>query len=255
MRITYIGTATALLELGGLRLLTDPALGGPGEYPSGRRALLRTIAPALTAEQLPDIDAVLLSHDEHPDNLDDAGRALLPRAGTVITTEAGAQRLGGNAVGVPSWRHVELPRSEGGALRITAVPAQHGPDGTEALTGPVTGFVLTGDGLPTVYIGGDNASLRAVDEVRRHVAPPIDVAILNAGGARTALLDAYLTFPAAQVAEAALLLDARRVIVLHAEGWAHFTSDWPSVLTAFAEAGLGDRLVPLPPGEPVDVLA
>jgi L-ascorbate metabolism protein UlaG (beta-lactamase superfamily) len=43
------------------------------------------------------------------------------------------------------WDEVTL-----GALTITAVPAQHGPDGTEHLTGPVTGFVLRADDLPTV---------------------------------------------------------------------------------------------------------
>jgi hypothetical protein len=71
-------------------------------------------------------------------------------------------------------------------LRITGVPAQHGLAGTEHLTGEVRGFVLSGDGLPTVYIGGDNASLGVVREVADH-AGPIDVAVLFAGRARSPL--------------------------------------------------------------------
>jgi hypothetical protein len=49
---------------------------------------------------------------------------------------------------LPPWETAELPRPGGGVLRVTAVPAQHGPDGSEPLVGEVTGFVLSGDGLP-----------------------------------------------------------------------------------------------------------
>ena len=44
------------------------------------------------------VDAVLLSHDQHADNLDHAGRAFLPRAARVLTTVIGAPRIGGHAV-------------------------------------------------------------------------------------------------------------------------------------------------------------
>jgi glyoxylase-like metal-dependent hydrolase (beta-lactamase superfamily II) len=60
--VTYVGAATLLLEIGGLRLLTDPALDPAGsEY--------AVVDPALAAAELGHIDAVLLSHDEHFDNL------------------------------------------------------------------------------------------------------------------------------------------------------------------------------------------
>ncbi len=80
----------------------------------------------------------------------------------VLTAVAGAARLGAGATPLPRWSHVEVPRPAGGTPRITGVPAQHGPDGTDHLTGEVTGFVLSGDGLPTVYVSGDNASLDVV---------------------------------------------------------------------------------------------
>ena len=100
------------------------------------------------------MDVVLISHDHHLDNLDEAGRAYLPRAGAVITTAAGAERLGGGAIGLEPWAVTAV-----GAISVTAVPAQHGPDGTDHLTGPVIGFVLEADGLPRVYVSGDNASV------------------------------------------------------------------------------------------------
>jgi hypothetical protein len=57
---------------------------------------------------LPTIDAVLFSHDQHADNRDLAGRALLPRAQQVLTTPDGARRLGGHARGVANWETIDV---------------------------------------------------------------------------------------------------------------------------------------------------
>src|SRR5262245_9589472 len=104
LRVTYIGGPTALLEYAGLRFLTDPTLDPAGtDSPTPVYTLHKTQSPSLTAEQLDKIDAVLLSHDHHFDNLDHAGRSALPRAGAVFTTRDGAERLGGNATGLLAW--------------------------------------------------------------------------------------------------------------------------------------------------------
>src|SRR3954451_19641731 len=150
-----VGGPTAVLEYAGLRWLTDPSLSPPGTYEGG---LVKTTGPAVAIEQLEPIDVVLLSHEHRSDNLDPDGRAFLPRAGRVLTTTEGAERLGGNATGLEPWSSVEVARPDGGSVPGTAAPAQHGPDGTDHITGPVIGFVLQGDGLETVYVSGDNAS-------------------------------------------------------------------------------------------------
>ena len=85
--ITHVGGPTALIEIGGWRLLTDPTFDAPGGkyrfgYGTGSR---KTGGPAVAAADLGEIDAVLLTHDHHGDNLDAAGRALLPTAGAVVT--------------------------------------------------------------------------------------------------------------------------------------------------------------------------
>src|ERR1700748_3512537 len=138
--LTLIGGPTVLIELEGVRLLTDPTFDPPGEYPGGV-LLKKTAGPALTADQVGPVDAVLLSHDQHPDNLDHGGRLFLEGAPVVLTTAIAAERLGGTAESLAVWTTRSLPRPDGGSLTITGVPAQHGPDGTEHLTGPVTGFV------------------------------------------------------------------------------------------------------------------
>jgi L-ascorbate metabolism protein UlaG (beta-lactamase superfamily) len=66
----YLGGPTALLELGGLRLLTDPTFDPPGDYPIGNRSLRKTIGAVASPDDVGRVDAVLLSHDQHPDNLD-----------------------------------------------------------------------------------------------------------------------------------------------------------------------------------------
>jgi len=140
LRATYVGGPTALLELAGLRLLTDPTFDPAGtEYRTPVYTLRKTSGPAVAADALGPIDTVLLSHDHHFDNLDHAGRALLSRVPLVLTTPAGAERLGGHAVGLAPWESVVLEAPDGRRLRVTGTPARHGPaDGDR---GPVTGFL------------------------------------------------------------------------------------------------------------------
>ncbi|WP_369237309.1 MBL fold metallo-hydrolase [Streptomyces sp. R21] len=248
VEILYIGGPTAVLELGGVRLLTDPTFDAPGEYPVGARKLVKTAGPALAAPEVGTVDAVLLSHDQHPDNLDASGRTYLQGAPVALSTASAYDRIGAPVRAVPSWSHVELPRPDGGSLRVTAVPAQHGPDGSEPIVGEVTGFVLSGDGLPKVYVSGDNASLDVVRAIAERQGP-FDVAVLFAGAARTPLVpDAPLTLTSEAAAEAALILGARHVVPLHFEHWGHFTEDGAALTKAFAGAGLSERLHLLEPG-------
>ena len=88
VRITHIGGPTVLIEVDGWRILTDPTFDPPGrKYSFGWGTSSRkATGPAIAGSGLGPIDAVLVSHDNHADNLDDSGRALLPSAGVVVTT-------------------------------------------------------------------------------------------------------------------------------------------------------------------------
>jgi L-ascorbate metabolism protein UlaG (beta-lactamase superfamily) len=235
-----VGGPTALLEYAGLRWLTDPTFSAPGEYAGG---LVKTTGPAVAIDELNRIDVVLLSHDHHADNLDPAGRELALRAGRVFTTKAGAARLGGGVVGLDPWDTATLDRPDGASVSVTALPALHGPPGCEEITGPVIGFLLSGDGLSTVYVSGDNASLDVVRDIGQRVGP-VDVAILFAGAVQlTKRFDgAYLTLSADRAAEATLILDARVAIPLHFEGWAHVTQGADELRAAFHGNGVAERL-------------
>jgi L-ascorbate metabolism protein UlaG (beta-lactamase superfamily) len=115
--ITLVGGPTALVEFGGFRLLTDPTFDGPGEYQLPHVTLKKIARPALTADEVGAIDAVLLSHDQHADNLDRSGRAYLARAARVLTTVSGAQRIGGRAQGLAPWGQAELSKPSGERMR------------------------------------------------------------------------------------------------------------------------------------------
>lgn len=248
--VRAVGGPTAVLEFADLRLITDPTFDAPGSYePRPGVKLTKTDGPALTPEEIGHVDAVLLSHDHHMDNLDVAGREYLQRVPRVLTTVSGAERLGEMTTPLKNWAHVDLDRFTGGTLRITGVPSQHGPDGSEHLVGEVTGFVLSGEDLPTVYISGDNASLDVVREISERIGK-VDVAVLFAGGAQMPYLgDAYLTLSSAMAADAAWILDAHAVIPLHFDGWAHFSEGAGALKRAFAAAGLSERLALTQAGE------
>jgi L-ascorbate metabolism protein UlaG (beta-lactamase superfamily) len=255
--LRLVGGPTALISYAGLRLLTDPTFDPPGDYPRpGTNIVLRKlVGPAVPLDDVMPVDAVLISHDHHSDNLDHSGREMLPRAGRVLTTAAGAQRLGGNAVGMEPGDAVVLARPRGGgSVNVTAVRADHGPPEVAARNGPVIGFVLSGDGLPTVYVSGDNAS---VDIVHSIVADhgPFDAAVLFIGGAQVpeAWGDAHLTLTAHTAVEAARELGDAPIAPIHQDGWAHFTSSAEDVLREFAAAGLSDRLRPVAPGEQISL--
>src|SRR6478752_4045011 len=138
IRFTHVGGRAALIEVGGWRLLTDPTFDSPaGGTPSaGGRSRARLRGPA--AADIGPIDAVLLSHDHHADNRDDAGRPLSPSASAVLTTTAGAKRLGGNASGLSPWSSHPLEAPGRPTIEDTATPCRHGR--------LLTGFALRWEG-------------------------------------------------------------------------------------------------------------
>ncbi len=241
LKMTYIGGPTALLELGGLRLLTDPTFDPAGEqYRTSVYTLRKTAGPALDREALGRIDAVLLSHDHHFDNLDNMGRVLLESAETIVTTHAGAERLGAAAIGLAPWESVDLRSGDGHILRVTGTPARHGPAGGDR--GPVTGFVLEAEsGKSAIYISGDTVWYDGIAEVGRRF--PVKVAILFMGAARVPEVGPdHLTFTAEEGIEAARAFADAVVVPLHYEGWAHFSESRRQIEDAFISAGLKHRL-------------
>ena len=237
-----VGGPTLHFTYAGLSILTDPTFDEPRAYP-GPITLYKLTGPAAPASALGPIDVVLLSHDQHDDNLDDAGRALLPSVPLVLGTEESAERIP-HITGLAPWQKHRV-----GDVVITAVPALHGPEGAEALTGVVTGFVLEAEGEPTVYVSGDNASVDLVREIAERF-PAIAVAVLFTGAANVGRFgDVDLTLNARTALEAAEALGDAAIVPVHAEGWFHFSETRERLIGMFEHAGRGDRLRVLTAGE------
>lgn len=242
--ITWIGGPTAVLEYAGLRLVTDPTFDPPGDYAEpGETTLVKTAGPAFERAALGTVDAVLLSHHEHKDNLDYEGLELIATGVTTLSTpDAATDLFGGSVIGLDSWETHEL-----GPVTVTAVPALHGPPGSLRYVGEVTGFVLEAPGEPTVYISGDNASIPLVEQIADRF-PDVAIAVLFAGAARVPAIDAPLTLTSEDALRAAAVLGARTVVGVHTEDWEHFSESREQLEAAFEGSGL---LVATPRGVPV----
>ena len=258
VRITHIGGPTVLIEVGGWRLLTDPTFDAPGrKYNFGWGTSSRKLAgPAVGADALGQIDAVLLSHDHHDDNLDDAGRALLPAAGTVVTTVPGAKRLGGNARGLAAWSSITLEAPGRTPIEVTATPCRHGPPLSRPIVGEVVGFALRWEGQEhgVLWISGDTVLYDGVREVADRLE--VDTAIVHLGGVKFPVSGPLrYTLTAAEAVELCCQIRPRAVIPIHYEGWKHFRQGRAGIEAELASAppDVRRRFRWLPIGEAVDL--
>jgi L-ascorbate metabolism protein UlaG (beta-lactamase superfamily) len=259
-RLTHIGGPTVLIEAGGWRLLTDPTFDPPRrKYTFGWGTGSRKLAgPAVAASDLPPIDAVLLSHDQHADNLDAAGRALLPSAGVVVTTVSGERRLGGRARGLEPWATTRLEAPGLPPFEVTATPCRHGPPLSRPLAGDVIGFALRWDGQEhgVLWISGDTVLYDGVRQVAARLE--VETALLHLGGVRFPVIGPLrYTMTARDAVEVCRLVQPRTAIPIHYEGWAHFKEGRQAIEREFAAApeDVRRRIRWLPIGDEVELAA
>ena len=250
LSITLIGGPTALIELDGFRILTDPSFDAPGSYQLPHVTLEKLTGPALRPDAIGEIDAVLLSHDQHADNLDHSGKAFLAKAKRVLTTEAGARRLGHHAEGLAPWASTELSGKDGRSLKLTATPARHGPAGIEPLSGDVIGFVLSRDDGRPIYISGDTVWFDGVAEVARRFKASV---VLPFAGAAQTRGPFHLTMDTNDTIETARAFADAMIVPVHTDGWAHFRQNAKDLRVSFDALGFGKRLKLLEPGVATEI--
>ena len=255
---THIGGPTTLIEVGGWRILTDPTFDAAGRtYKFGWGTSSRkTAGPAIPAAEIGPIDAVLLTHEHHADNLDDAGRSLLPGADLVLTTESGARRLGPNTRGMGNWDTTRLAAAGKPTITVTATPCRHGPPGSHPIVGDVIGFSLTWGGQQhgAVWISGDTVLYEGV----RSVAERVDVgtAILHLGSVHFPITGPVkYTMSAKDAIELCQLLQPNTAVPVHYEGWSHFKQGREPIERDLADApaDVSSRVVWAPLGHPIRI--
>lgn len=246
--ITHSSTACVLLEIGSVRILTDPVLDeGRKTYHLGPGILAtRYIGPAIRPQDIPPLDAVLLSHFHHLDNLDDSGRAMLRGSTTVITVPHKANELPVKAVGLTAWQETTITGKSGEQIRVTAVPAQHGPWWLPEVH-RVTGFVLQWSGQEhgALYISGDTVFFGGLETIPERF--PIGTALLHLGAVHFwPPWPQFLrfTFTAKKAAHMAKLLNPKTIIPVHYERsvWSHFRESVENYNTQFLSVGMADKV-------------
>ncbi len=245
---TYIGGPTAILEIGGLRLMIDPTLDPGGTvYHIPNLTVEKTKGPATL--DIGHIDVVLLSHDQHYDNFDNAGRELVKKVAKTFTTVSGAGRLKGTSVGLATWQSDTIKTPDGTTIAITSTPARHGPAGIEKIQGEVTGFVLSVEGKENfeIYITGDTTYYEGVAEVAKRYDPKY---LFLFGGASHTRGPFNVSMSTNDAMDTALAFPNAIIIPLHYDGWKHYTQNEKDIKQSYEVIGIGERLKILEAGVP-----
>jgi L-ascorbate metabolism protein UlaG (beta-lactamase superfamily) len=292
--VTHITTATALLAIDDVVFLTDPAFcPAHTEFPITPDFSIKTsVDAALSLAQLPAIDAVLLSHEDHPDNLDDEGRKLLDGR-HVFTTPDGAKNLAPRPAvrGLKDWETTEVVLG-GKRWKITATPCVHLPGGE------CIGFILESDSLGkdsnvslstsslcpcppslsysspaltealirylpipllqgrpnAVWFTGDSIY---VDSWKERLSRwNVVLALVNFGAAKAPTPDGGLlqvTMGGDDAIKIVQDLGISNVVPMHFEGWEHFTENGKELKTVLEEANISDKVHFVEPGVATEV--
>ncbi|MBV9823342.1 MAG: MBL fold metallo-hydrolase, partial [Actinobacteria bacterium] len=238
-------TATTLIRYGGLTLLTDPNF-----LHQGQRAYLgygltakRLTEPALTVEQLPELDLILLSH-LHGDHWDRQAQRGLDRELPIYTTPHASKRLQlrgfTRAAGLRTWGSTEFVKGET-RLRITSMPGRHAPGLLRRVLPPVMGSLLefgpvTGGTRLRMYLTGDTLFVDDLREIPLRY-PAIDAAVLHLGGTRLPG-GVMVTMDARQGADLLELVKPGMAIPVHYDDYHLFTSPLADFRAEVARRGL-----------------
>jgi L-ascorbate metabolism protein UlaG (beta-lactamase superfamily) len=192
LRVTWLGHSTLLLEIDGQRVLIDPVWGARAS-PFSFLGPKRFFAPPLPLDQLPAIDAVIISHD-HYDHLDTPTVKMLATRGVrwFVPLGVGAHLL---AWGVPDTLITELDwwdAAQVGGLTLTATPARHfsGRSLSDAGRTLWAGWAIAGS-VHRVFYSGDTALHDEFVAIGERLGP-FDLTMIESGAYNAMWADVHL---------------------------------------------------------------
>ena len=254
LRATWLGHSTVLLEMDGVRVLTDPVWGmraSPAQWAGPKRFQ----AVPVTIGSLPPLDAVVISHD-HYDHLDHETIRALARHDVPFVTSLG---VGAHleSWGVPGQRIVELDWWESHALpsvdlTVTAAPSQHfSGRGLNDRNATLWSSLVLRSRRHTVFFSGDTGLTTEYAEIRERLGP-FDLVMLEVGAFHPAW--GHIHLGPENALEAWRLLGSGALLPVH---WGTFNLamhawDEPAETLLLRGSRLGAPLVMPRLGEPVE---
>lgn len=196
LRVTWFGHSSSLLELDGVRILIDPVW-DERAAPTTWAGPKRFFPPTIELDELPAIDAILISHD-HYDHLGAETVQRLARMDKFASARwiapLGVSELL-TGFGVNRTRCTELDWTESttlGALTITALPARHfsGRSLFNRFETLWASFVLKGP-EHSVYYGADSGEWAGFAEIGKRFGP-FDLTMLEIGASDPLWLDIHM---------------------------------------------------------------
>jgi L-ascorbate metabolism protein UlaG (beta-lactamase superfamily) len=254
--VQFIGSATVLIRYQGFTILTDPNF-----LPRGERIHLgygmtseRLVGPAIDFDALPPIDLVILSH-LHEDHFDLLVQQRLRHDIPIVTTPEASERLGQlgfrQRYALGRWDSLTVRKGDA-HVRITAMPARHGPRGVTAMLPSVMGSMLDFGSGPAgaayrIYISGDTLLYDDIEEIPQRY-PDIDLALLHLGGERLLGL-VTVSMTGADGVRMMQVVGPRVAIPLHMDDYGVYKSPSTEFDKALRAAGMGDKAVQLQRGQ------
>ncbi len=194
LRATWLGHSTVLVEIDGVRVLTDPVW-GPRASPSSMAGPKRFQPVPVPLKALPEVDVVIVSHD-HYDHLDlPTIRELARRPVPFVTSLGVGAHL--EAFGVPAariteldwWQHHDL---RGTGLRITAAPSQHfSGRGLKDRNATLWSSMVMRTDRHAVFFSGDTGLTSQYAEIATRLGP-FDLVMLEVGAFHPSWGDIHL---------------------------------------------------------------
>lgn len=253
---TQVDTACIVININGFVIVTDPAFDKEGSVYEGPRTLYKMGSPKLQPSAIGPVDLVLLSHDQHKDNLDNAGREFIKTVTQVISTQEAVGRLAQNNItGLNEWESVDIATDKIPGLRITATPCQHAPTQEQTkISGHVIGFMIEWEGQQNgaLYISGDTVYFDGIEEIAKRFK--VHTAVLHVGKAGFPEINYMpLTFTTEMAIQTARLMNVENFIPTHFEGWKHFNEQPEYLYDQITQSDIKEKLIWLQPGSPTAV--
>ncbi len=192
LRVTWLGHSTVLLELDGYRVLTDPVF-GPRASPLSFAGPKRFHPVPAELDELPELDAVVLSHDHYDHLCRETMERLAGKTMPIVTSLGVGARL--EAMGVAPERIHELDWGEHvdlRGMRVTATPSQHfsGRSANDRNRTLWSSWVIRTD-HHKVFFSGDTGLTDLFRDIGREHGP-FDLVMLEIGAFHESWADIHL---------------------------------------------------------------